>query len=578
MDQLETQVSEIRSFLGPAPPAAGAASDRSDAAAVYSPVNHPGPLRRQASHPSLRGTPGDNSALAHSHPHLHHAQSPQIASSPGFPGISSISGIPGPRSANGSISGSVASGAKRRAADDDDVDDADAAAKQQRSKRNRYISIACNECKRRKIKCNGQTPCQRCGHLNLQCLYAPNCCSNSFKDSDEFKQVTDQVAQLQEQVDLLLENMTALRQEALRLAPIQDRILPPPSNSANVTPSPSAASTAPSLPRPLPPFRVPSSFNGPTSIAFTVDVAKNTLHKMGYSGLGDPADDGGLHPEPTPQTSPLLQPVPLRSPSQKPPDPLWEFDKDEMIRLCRLHEEEVGVMYPVVSIDEVIKHATSLSTWMQSAKRNGFVPPHGQDDGMSDPKTLMLKIVMCCGLTVEEHGNSAKAVRLYDTIQPIVDKTLMSEPASVAKLPFLALCAGYRFLSNDEILAWRMMGHVARLCLELGLHRREGLEQIADPQDRRNALYTFWSAYVLDRRWSFGTGLPFVCHDDKIDPKLPFPVSYSCVSVTVLVLTCLGRLPVSGGDGHLLQAWCQDLEAGRLFRASCHPGVAALRL
>ena len=43
-------------------------------------------------------------------------------------------------------------------------------------------------------------------------------------------------------------------------------------------------------------------------------------------------------------------------------------------------------------------------------------------------------------------------------------------------------------------------------------------------QARKNALNTFWSAYVLDRRWSFGTGLPYVCHDDKIDPKLPYPV------------------------------------------------------
>lgn len=77
----------------------------------------------------------------------------------------------------------------------------------QRSKRNRYISIAwyviqvpvsvrfwprvnwrrvvhSNECKRRKIKCNGQTPCQRCEKLELECIYAPNCCSSSFKDSE----------------------------------------------------------------------------------------------------------------------------------------------------------------------------------------------------------------------------------------------------------------------------------------------------------------------------------------------------------------------------------------------------------
>jgi len=80
-----------------------------------------------------------------------------------------------------------------------------------------------------------------------------------------------------------------------------------------------------------------------------------------------------------------------------------------------------------------------------------------------------------------------------------------------------------------------MMGHVARLCFELGLHRREGLQKIADPEERKNALHTFWSAYMLDRRWSFSTGLPFVCHDDKIDPKLPLPV---LSHATLLALPC----------------------------------------
>ena len=59
----------------------------------------------------------------------------------------------------------------------------DGAANHFRAKRNRYVSIACSECKRRKIKCNGETPCQRCGNLSLECLYVPNCCSG-FKDSE----------------------------------------------------------------------------------------------------------------------------------------------------------------------------------------------------------------------------------------------------------------------------------------------------------------------------------------------------------------------------------------------------------
>jgi len=340
--------------------------------------------------------------------------------------------------------------------------------------------------------------------------------------------MSDHVSRLQQQVNELVENMHALRQETLRLAPIA---LPPP--TATTTPSPSASSI-PSLSRPLPPFRVPPSFNGPTSIAFTVGVAKNTLHNMGYTGGGELAEDqNGLHPEPLPQT-PVTLGAP-HSPFPRAPDPLWEFGKDDMVRLCRLHEEEVGIMYPITSIDNIIEHAHVVAAFMENAKQNGLVPPHGQDIGISDSKTLMLKIVMCCALTVEEHGNSAKALRLYESMQPIIDKMLMSEPADAGRLPFLALCAGYRFLSNDEILAWRMMGHVARLCFELGLHRREGLQKIADPEERKNALHTFWSAYMLDRRWSFSTGLPFVCHDDKIDPKLPLPV---LSHATLLALPC----------------------------------------
>lgn len=44
--------------------------------------------------------------------------------------------------------------------------------------------VTSNECKRRKIKCNGNTPCQRCGNLNLECVYAPNCCASNFRDSE----------------------------------------------------------------------------------------------------------------------------------------------------------------------------------------------------------------------------------------------------------------------------------------------------------------------------------------------------------------------------------------------------------
>ncbi|KAI1309192.1 fungal-specific transcription factor domain-containing protein [Xylaria venustula] len=414
-------------------------------------------------------------------------------------------------------------GTKRKTpgGDDDDDDDSPNAPRtgpQQRSKRNRYISLACNECKRRKIKCNGENPCGRCGHLNLQCLYAPNCCASSVKDSDEFKQMAAQVNHLQEQVDTLFNNLNALRAETLRAGgPLYqpDRTLTGPSASSTPT-----SSTMTLLP---PPRQPPVAFRGPTSNRFSLDVAKNTLHKMGYSYPSDNADANG-HPQETPSASPKLAPQTVPPTENSTADVLWEFDKDEMIRLCRIYEEEVGIMYPVLRIDSIITHAKNLATWMAAAKKSGFAD--GQDGGINDSNTLLLKIVLCGGLLVEGHGNSVQAQRIFAGVKPIANRMLMSDPPNLQNLPFLALVAGYHFLSADEVLCWRVMGQVVRLCLELGLHRRDIVEKIKNEEERNLAVNTFWSAYVLDRRWAFSAGLPYVLPDEEIDPDLPSPYPF----------------------------------------------------
>ncbi|KAH8592458.1 fungal-specific transcription factor domain-containing protein, partial [Bisporella sp. PMI_857] len=82
----------------------------------------------------------------------------------------------------------------------------------------------------------------------------------------------------------------------------------------------------------------------------------------------------------------------------------------------------------------------------------------------------------------------------------------------------------FHFHCDEEALAWRLIGQVARMCIELGLHRRDSLFKVAkDEQQRSEAIRLFWSIYVLDRRWSFGTGMPFALQDLDIDPNLPEP-------------------------------------------------------
>ena len=71
-----------------------------------------------------------------------------------------------------------------------------------------------------------------------------------------------------------------------------------------------------------------------------------------------------------------------------------------------------------------------------------------------------------------------------------------------------------------------MIGLAARLSFEMGLHRYETLTQAFNSDEELAwAIRLFWSIYILDRRWSFGTGMPFAIQDADIDPQLPQPVN-----------------------------------------------------
>ena len=345
----------------------------------------------------------------------------------------------------------------------------------QRAKRNRYTSIACNECKRRKIKCNGQTPCQRCGNLNLECVYAPNCCTG-FKDSQEYKDMSAQISMLQEQVNTLYHDLSSLRnmlgqsepqqqqqqqqmqqqsQQPQHLAPT-----PPPrpsqaqmqQQSTSIDPSLQSApfpSHRPSFsasqasqgasamisypPRPTSKSRNKRlSFRGPTSNEFNFGVAENSLQTMGMTarqvddGSGDAGTASALTSPPRSPNLPVFpagQVFPVLH-AQK--DPIWSIPEEEALRLCRVYEDEMGLMYPVLDIEKVTSHTKKLYSFMRAAHRTGLMQQGLPGaDSIEDEDTNILKLVLATALTVEGTGRSDLGQRLFEIVQPAVDNLLL---------------------------------------------------------------------------------------------------------------------------------------------------------
>ncbi len=190
MDQLETQVSDLRSFLGAAaaPTPQGQAQGRPDAVGgddvvsaasvasvvsahdTYSPA--PGPLRA-SSHHSSRSAPGDNSA-----PHHHHPRAPQSPLDLRDGHAHTHAHAHAHAGSTSSSTGTVANNnnaAKRRADDEED----DGPARQQRSKRNRVGCVALRCVVSRLVLCSRAAICVAC-HLSPVAVAHCHCRSLSL--------------------------------------------------------------------------------------------------------------------------------------------------------------------------------------------------------------------------------------------------------------------------------------------------------------------------------------------------------------------------------------------------------------
>jgi len=160
--------------------------------------------------------------------------------------------------------------------------------------------------------------------------------------------MNSQINRLQEQVDTLFANLNALRNgDIANFPPASERGISTPHSNAQI-PSPIRYRVQPKH----------TSFRGPTSSAFSLDVAKNTLHSMGYQELEET-----LAHDATPVGSPpTIEDMPSEG-GIRGRDIILELSKDEVVRLCRVYEEEMGMMYPVLDIEDIILHTNNLVRW-----------------------------------------------------------------------------------------------------------------------------------------------------------------------------------------------------------------------
>ncbi|KAK2048383.1 hypothetical protein LZ31DRAFT_60228, partial [Colletotrichum somersetense] len=398
-----------------------------------------------------------------------------------------------------------------------------------RTTRGKYISKACFECRKRKSKCNGKSPCLRCARQALTCAYPASKKTRKDRaihaeaDAQALQSLRDQVASLQGGLDLL-------RRQSQQSSETQPSPLQPEIPLNYEQPSSVPLSSGPVAPAPCPnPVAAElessaeeGSCQPSASYTFNISLARTHLRARGI-GTTD-ADPGGVSASvnPTRPPSPSMQTA--FGLDVESIDPLWLINEEEAVRLCNVYEEEIGIQYPFLHIQRLVTQVRRLYRAMNSGSRLGFAFAAIPGPTIIDPQDLSLvKMVLSTALTVEAGGSSQLGKNLFLDVRKSSSNVLW-ESASVKTTMLFILLAIYTFMTGDDLQAWRLVGIVARWCLEMGLHQSAVINKtFKDATERKMVMRLFWCVYTLDRRWGFGAGLPFVVHAFDIDPQLPEP-------------------------------------------------------
>lgn len=270
----------------------------------------------------------------------------------------------------------------------------------------------------------------------------------------EFQDMRLHIASLQQQVDTLFANLNSLRQHPHASHP---------SHEATYIGDNRALPTGGEQSSPLSPHRQRKTiprFHGPTSSAYSFDVANSTLQTMGITQVSA-IDENGMPNDRMATASPLgiVSPHPSK-------DPLWLISRKEAIRLCGVYEEEIGIMYPLLDVEAILEHVNRLWTFLEAALRSGFGHMPGAD-AIDDDDTNLVKMILAAALIVEGNGQSDLGQRIFESLKPAVTAKFWG-PTDTKGLSLICVAVRCRSGSFSWTKAFRYSADsMFRLCTTL---------------------------------------------------------------------------------------------------------------
>jgi hypothetical protein len=249
----------------------------------------------------------------------------------------------------------------------------------------------------------------------------------------EYRQVTAHIEHLQEQVNDLYSTLNALhaRQDAGIASGIQQEEYRRKSSTIPIDPQIAQPQPTPTQSNASAPKA--QQWKGPTSSAYGFELANHSLQSMGITQAGY-AEEAA----PSSTAEGLASPRAGRTSNAR-RDPIFSFSRKDISRLIQVYDEGTGIMFPMISLSKIMKHAETSLSFAEALMRTGFMAPAMEGgDQLYDEDTQILKMIMAIALELQDSGPNEMAIRLYESIQQHIEEILW-KPKSISGVQLLAL-------------------------------------------------------------------------------------------------------------------------------------------
>ncbi|CCT71982.1 uncharacterized protein FFUJ_14024 [Fusarium fujikuroi IMI 58289] len=356
-------------------------------------------------------------------------------------------------------------------------------------KRNEYALVACMLCKSRKVKCDGQWPCQRCTKRGVECFYPRRGNIPSMSPMPTETSLEMQYSPSTE--DGATPRMSATSGTAAL-------------NETPHVPAQTGNNLGASLQSPAATDRSPTARR--SSFVETFSLARSCLEANGI------VDEAEKDVQSSPSKPCLTLEQCLASASEDCLESVLDLGYERARQVFIKFAESIYPIYPCVDIqsteqvlDAVFRRSAGLTS-----------PPAST----TLTKIDILKALLGLTLLIEDDMTSPLARHLQRYVDWSVEKVVMGRDPTIDDVTMAALMSLYFFHKSEHTKAWRLTSLASRICFELCLHQApEEAQKAVEISGSFSPRMLFCCVYVLDRTFSFATDLPHTTKDEDIDER-----------------------------------------------------------